>query len=390
MISRRLPASFDPNPLARELEARRLGGRTWLDLTVSNPTRCGFPYPGEAIRGALADPAVLSYDPDARGPAAAREAVAAYHGHGLDASRVVLAASTSEAYAWLFKLLCDPGDDVLVPSPSYPLFHWLAALEGIEARPVPALPFEDWDLDLPGLEASLTPRTRAVVVVNPNNPTGRFLSRTRWAGLLEFCAARGLAVLVDEVFRDYALEPDPDALATALETPEPPCPVFLLSGLSKIAALPQVKLGWIALLGPAKDHSEALAFLADQYLSVSASAQAACGTLLALAPAIREPILSRLRGNLAALDALLRAHPSVTRHPVQGGWSVILRCPVLDPDRDLALDLLKEKDVLLHPGRFFDLPGEGRLVASLLPEAFPGGMARALAHLDPRPWISGT
>lgn len=381
MVSHRLPESLEPNPLTLELEARRRSGRAVLDLTVSNPTRCGFPYPADAIRAALSGPGVLAYDPDPRGPAAAREAVAAHHGRGLDPGQVVLAASTSEAYGWLFKLLCDPGDDVLVPSPSYPLFHWLGALEGVSARPVPALPFEAWDLDLPGLAAALTPRTRAVVVVNPNNPTGRFLSRTRWEALLAFCAEKGLAVLVDEVFHDYPLEPAPDGLTTALETPEPPCPVFLLSGLSKIAALPQVKLGWIVLLGPARAHLEALTFLADQYLSVSASAQAAAPALLALAPAIRGPILARLRGNLTALDALLRAHPAASRHPVQGGWSVILRCPVLDPEADLALELLRETGILLHPGGFFDLPGKGRLVASLLPEAFPQGMARALAFL---------
>lgn len=381
MVSHRLPESLEPNPLSLELTSRRNEGRPVLDLTVSNPTHCAFPYPAEAILEALASPSVLAYDPDPRGALAAREAVAAYHGEGLDPARVVLTSSTSEAYAWIFKLLADPGDDVLVPSPSYPLFHWLGAMEGVEARPVPSLTVEEWDLDLPGLEAALTPRTRAVVVVNPNNPTGRFLTRARWARLLEFAARHGLAILVDEVFRDYALEPRQDGLSTVLADPEPPCPVFLLSGLSKIAALPQVKLGWIALLGPAQAYLDPLLFLADQYLSVSASAQAAAPSLLALAPAIRKPIRARLRGNLAALDALLRSHPGASRYPVQGGWSVILRCPVLDPEEELAIKLLKDQDILLHPGRFFDLPGQGHLVASLLPQAFPQGMARALACL---------
>jgi len=379
MPSGRLPPSMEPNALSAELDRRQREGRPHLDLTVSNPTRCGFAYPEPAILAALSGPGVLAYQPDARGGARAREAIAAYHGHGLDPADLMLTASTSEAYAWLFKLLCDPGDEVLVPSPSYPLFHWLAALEGVAAHPVPALRHERWNLDLQALEAACGPRTRAVVVVNPNNPTGHFLSREEWAGLLELCARSGLALLVDEVFADYPLQPGPDRLPTALEEAEPPCPLFVLSGLSKIAALPQVKLGWIAARGArARALLEPLAFIADQYLSVSASAQAAAPELLRLAPAIRSGILARLRANLAALDRALAPHPQLARLQVEGGWAVLLRRPAVDPAEACALRLLRERDVLVHPGHFFDLPGEGYLVLSLLPqeELFRDGIQR--------------
>jgi hypothetical protein len=353
-------------------------------LTLSNPTRCGFSYPGRQILAALGDPSVLAYLPDCRGGARAREAVAAHHGHGLSAADVLLTASTSEAYAWLFKLLCAPGDELLVPAPSYPLFHWLAALEGVAARPVPACFHERWHLDLAALDRACAGRTRAVAVVNPNNPTGQFLSRQEWAGLLELCARRGLVLLVDEVFADFPLEPAQDHLPTALEAADPPCPLFILSGLSKVAALPQVKLGWIAARGrAARELLEPLAFIADQYLSVSASAQAAAPELLSLAPAIRAGILARLRGNLAALDRALASHPHLSRLPVEGGWSALLRRPAVDPGEDCALRLLREAQVLVHPGSFFDLPGDGWLVLSLLPEpeTFREGIARVAAAL---------
>lgn len=382
--STRLPANFEPNALSRLLAGRRAAGEPVLDLTVSNPTACGFAYPGNEIRAALSAPPVLGYAPDPLGSPEAREAIAAHHGHGLQAGNLLLTASTSEGYALLFKLLGDPGDEVLVPSPSYPLFEWLARLEGLQARTVPSYFHERWHLDLGALESAVTERTRAVVVVNPNNPTGHFLSRAEWAELTELCARRGLALLVDEVFADYSLEAPSDALPTALEDRDPPCPLFLLSGLSKIAALPQVKLGWIAVRGPgAPEHLEALAFLADQYLSVSASAQAAAPALLALAPGIQAQVRGRLRANLGALDRSLPGWPRLSRLPVEGGWSVLLRRPALDGDDACALRLLRETGVLVHPGSFFDLPGDGHLVLSLLtPEGvFSEGLERALPRL---------
>jgi alanine-synthesizing transaminase len=366
-LSSRLPQGFEPNALTACLTRLRSEGRKVLDLTGSNPTRCGFAYPEAELLAALAQPAVLSYDPAPMGSKSAREAVATHHGHGLGAEDLLLTASTSEGYGLLFKLLGDPGDEVLVPSPSYPLFDWLARLEGLVARTVPSYFHERWHLDLGAMEAAVSPQTRAVVVVNPNNPTGHFLSQAEWARLTALCARHGLALLVDEVFADYALEPPADRMVTALTDPDPPCPVFLLSGLSKVAALPQLKLGWIALRGPgAAEYRSALAFLADQYLSVSAPVQAAAPTLLALAPGIRDQVRARLRANLAALDAGLAAQPRLSRLPVEGGWSVLLRRPALDADEACALRLLESASTLVHPGSFFDLPGDGHLVLSLL------------------------
>jgi hypothetical protein len=339
-----------------------------LDLTLSNPTRCDFAYPEAELRAALSGPEVLSYDPNPQGSWSAREAIAAHHGHGLRTEDLLLTASTSEGYGLLFKLLGDPGDEVLVPSPSYPLFDWLARLEGLQARTVPSYFHDRWHLDLGALAEAITPRTRAIVVVNPNNPTGHFLSKREWDNLTRLCASQHLALLVDEVFSDFVLEPGEDRLCTALLDEQPPCPVFLLSGLSKVAGLPQLKLGWIAVRGPgAPAHLEALAFLADQYLSVSAPVQAAAPRLLELAPRMRELIQARLTGNLASLDEEIARYPQLSRLPVEGGWSVLLRRPAVDPDEACAQRLLEEAGVLVHPGSFFDLPGNGHLVVSLLP-----------------------
>jgi len=265
-----------------------------------------------------------------------------------------------------------------VPSPSYPLFEWLARLEGLKALSIPAYFADRWHLDLGALEAACGPRTRAIVVVNPNNPTGHFLSRGEWAGLTALCARQGMALIVDEVFADYALEPAPDHLPTALEDTDPPCPVFVLSGLSKVAALPQLKLGWIIARGPAKALLEPLAFIADQFLSVSSPAQAAAPAILGLASTLQDQIRTRLRANLRHLDEALAPFPHLSRLPVEGGWSVLLRRPALDSAEACALRLLREARVLVQPGHFFDLPSEAFLVLSLLtPEPeFREGLGR--------------
>lgn len=383
-LSSRLPASFTSNALAElqaELAAR---GVTVRDLTASNPTAVGLAYPEAEIREALSGAGVLQYQASARGSLAAREAVAGHLGHGVIAEEVLLTASTSEAYAWCFKVFCDPGDEVLAPSPSYPLFEWLARLEGISAVPVPAWWHDRWNLDLDALEARCGPRTRALLLVNPNNPTGQFLGREEWARLTRLCARKGLALLVDEVFGDYGLEPEADALRTVLADPDPPCTVVVLSGLSKVAALPQVKLGWAVVRGPkAAAVLEAIEFVADQYLSVSASAQAGAPALLALAPALQNQIRTRLRANLAHLDEALAPLPHLGRLQVGGGWSVLLRRPATGSAEACALDLLRETHTLVHPGHFFDLPGEAYLVLSLLtPEArFSAGLAAILPRL---------
>lgn len=383
MRTPRLPGHREPNALSLTLERLRQEGREVLDLTLSNPTRCGLPSPDPALLSVLSDPAQFRYQPDAQGALATREAIAAHHGHGVRASEVVLCASTSEAYGWLFKLLGEAGDEILVPSPSYPLFDWLARLEGLKALAVPCFQHEGWCLDLLALEEACTPRTRMIVVVNPNNPTGQFLSRTEWTALTQFCHRRGLALIVDEVFADYVLERPVDRLTTALEDGDPPCPVFVLAGLSKTCRLPQVKLAWILLRGAAAELLDPLLFIADQFLSVSASAQALGPALLAEVEALQGPLRDRLCQNLAQLDSALEAHPHMSRLPVEGGWSVILRRPALDSDETCVLRILEETGVLVHPGHFFDFPGEGHLILSLLPEpeTFRAGIQILLSRL---------
>lgn len=379
--SSRLPCAATPNALSRALTRARAEGRTILDLTASNPTTCGFDYPEAAIRAALGRPETLSHRPEARGSRQAREAVARHHGHGLRAEDLLLTASTSESYALLFKLLGDPGDEILVPTPSYPLFEWLARMEGMEAIPVPAWFHERWDLDFAALEAACGPRTRALCIVNPNNPTGQYLSRSEWKRLTAFCARNDLALIVDEVFADFPLEPEPDHLPTALEDPDPPCSLFVLSGLSKAALLPQVKLGWIAARGPgAAEALEDLEFIADHYLSVSASAQAAAPTILELAPGLRGQVRDRARLNLGALDAWLISHPGCSRLAVGGGWTVLLRRPALEEDEAFAVRLLESEGVLAHPGHFFELPNNGVLTLSLLP--LPGDFLTGVEALS--------
>lgn len=380
-FSGRIPLHLEANGIAEAVAQRRAEGLDLVDLTLSNPTRCGFQFPEEPLLEALAHPNALIYSPDAQGVRVVREAVARHHQRGVDADQIVLSASTSEAYGWLFKLLADPGTEVLVPAPSYPLFDWLAALEGIHAVPVPSFWHDRWHLDLQALEAALTPASRAVVVVSPNNPTGQFLTRDEWQALTAWCAERELALIVDEVFSDYALEPSPDHLSTALDDPQPACPVFVLSGLSKVTALPQAKLGWIIAWGEAaRPALEPLTFLADQYLSVSAGAQALAPVALAHAETIQASIRARLRTNLHRLDAWLEAHPHLSRLPVEGGWSVVLRMPALEPSEQLAERLVRERGVLVHPGPFFGLP-EGHLVLSLLTPRLEDGLGRLAGSL---------
>jgi aspartate/methionine/tyrosine aminotransferase len=380
-FSSRLPPDLRPNGLARGLAGRRSADLELLDLTQSNPTRCGFDYPAEAIRAALAGPGALGYDPDPRGAAAAREMIAESWGHGLAGRDLLLTTSTSEAYAWLFKLVGDPGDDILVQSPGYPLFEWLARMEGLEARPLASFGFEGWRLDTGTLEAACGPRTRAVVVVNPNNPTGHYLSRNDWSRLSAICADRDLLLIVDEVFSAYPLEPAGDAIPSVLEDPAPACLTAVLSGLSKGALLPQLKLAWTAIRGPgASACLEGLEFVADQYLPVSAAVQAAVPGLLKLAPDLQAQAAARLRLNLAELDLQLAEAPAWSRPRIGGGWSTVLRRPAIGSDGDFVVELLHAQGVLIHPSDFFGFGSAGHLVASLLtdPGIFRAGIRRML------------
>ncbi len=386
MFSARTRWDRTPNRLAALAARARASGRPLLDLTETNPTRVGLVASPRVLEW-LARPAGLRYQPDARGLPSARKAVAADHarrGLEVDPDHVVLTASTSEAYAFLFKLLCDPGDAVAVPRPSYPLFEYLAGLEGVEAVPYPLRYDGEWHFGRGDLEAALTPRTRAVVVVSPNNPTGSYLKRDEADALLAACGERGLAVIADEVFADFALRSDPRRVASLAGRTE--ALTFALGGLSKSCGLPQLKLAWIAASGPGAlldDALERLEIVADTYLSVATPVQEAAPDILAALPELQAPIRERIHANLSALRERAAAVPVVTLLEPEGGWSAVLRVPSHHGEDEWCARALEEDGVLVQPGYFFDFPGEGFLVLSLLasPDAFADGVTRLLARL---------
>ena len=368
MFSSRASFDLSPNPLAAAL-ARR-GDRALFDLTASNPTRASIPYDSGAILSALAQPASLVYEPAPFGLASAREAVAndlSGHGPPVDPARVLLTASTSEAYSFLFKLLCDPGDEVLVPRPSYPLFEHLARLESVVAVPYRLAYDGAWHIDLPSVRAAVTPRTRAIVLVSPNNPTGSYLKKDE----LRELARLGLPLVSDEVFARYALRADPARARTALDAAGAPL-VFALGGLSKLAALPQVKLAWTVVAGQAARVESALARLeviADAFLSVAAPVQHALPSLLASRTTAEGAIRERTARNLAWLRAAVTGS-AASLLDVEGGWYATLRLPRTRDEQAWALTFLEEDSVHVHPGHFFDFEDEAYVVVSLLtPEA---------------------
>jgi alanine-synthesizing transaminase len=387
MFSARTRWDLSANRLNAALEAKRRGGASRvLDLTESNPTRAGLAAPADLLAG-LGHSASLLYEPAPFGLRGAREAVAADHGRrgrDVDPDRILLTASTSEAYAFLFKLLCDPGDEVLVPRPGYPLFEYLANLESVRVSPY-ALEYDGrWHLNASALAGAVTPRTRAVVVVNPNNPTGAFLKQDELLALEAFCAERGLALVSDEVFADYAFTDDPQRAESVAR--DGPALAFSLGGLSKSCALPQLKLAWCVVSGPEALRREAwsrLEVVADTYLSVSTPVQHAAPALLARREELQAPVRARIASNLAGLRARLAgASPASLLEP-EGGWSAVLRVPATMPEEEIVLRLLDDHDVLVHPGYFFDFPREAYLVLSLLPQpaVFAEGVARTLDAL---------
>ncbi|MGE5361048.1 MAG: pyridoxal phosphate-dependent aminotransferase [Bacteroidales bacterium] len=349
---------------------------------MSNPTEVGLDYPARLL-APLADPASLAYAPHPFGLPSARQAAAAdfaRRGVQVPEGRVVLTASTSEAYSFLFKLLCDPGDAVLVPRPSYPLFDHLTELDAVEARPY-ALDYHGrWSVDFDSLDRALTPRTRAVLVVSPNNPTGSFLSARDLPRLAAFCAEHRLAVVGDEVFADYAFDgvSAPPSVLSIDDTL-----AFGLGGLSKSAGLPQLKLGWIGVSGPDGLVAEALGRLeviCDSYLSVGTPVQRAAGALIADADRMRGQIRARVQRNFATLRRVAADYPSCEALPIEGGWSAVLRVPATTSEEDLVVGLLEDDGVVVYPGFFFDFAHEAFLVASLLPqpEVFEPAVRRVL------------
>jgi aspartate/methionine/tyrosine aminotransferase len=383
VFSSRVDAELSSNRLARAVQELRDRGVPYVDLTESNPTKVGISYPDDLL-DALAGPASRVYRPEPFGLVPAREAVCrelARRGTPAISERVILTASTSEAYSFLFKLLCNPDDSVLVPCPSYPLVDHLTRLDGVRAVSYPLVWDRRWALDLDFLERTADSRTRAVLVVSPNNPTGSVITAAEHERLALFCAARSLPIIGDEVFLDYPLT---SAVPRSIVVDDRAL-TFSLGGLSKSAGLPQLKLGWIVVNGPAGDVAQALARLeviADSYLSVSTAVQEALPNLLDHARLIRAQIQRRIGQNLARFREVAAEFPSCELLEPEGGWSAVVRVPAVRGEEELVLGLLHDQHVLVHPGFFFDFPREAYVVLSLLPpeDAFAEGISRLLEY----------
>jgi len=370
MFSKRTEWKLTPNRFSQVQAELRAAGMKILDLSVSNPSRAHLHFDDEAILQAMVQPDAMDYDPQPKGLLKARQAVVNYYrdvheGFDLGPESLILTTSTSEAYSHVFRLLCNPDDEVLIPKPSYPLFEFLADLADVKLMPYPLLYDHGWQIDFPSLYKAVTHRTRAVVVVHPNNPTGSYAKSEEAAALNRFCQEYGLALLVDEVFLDYPLDGAPRstfALNREVLT-------FTLSGLSKISGLPQMKIAWVVTSGPEERKTEALARLeviADTYLSMNTPLQLAAPVLLEQRRNIQPLLLDRARTNLQELDRRLGQQKTCERLDVEGGWCVVLRVPATQSDEDMAIDLLRKLAVLVHPGHFYDFPNDGYLVVSLI------------------------
>ncbi len=402
-FSQRTAWNTEESDLARAHRERVAAGLPVADLTASNPTRCGFEYPADLL-SPLLGPGAFDYDPNPRGKLEARQAVCRYyarHGARVSPEQILLTTSTSEAYGYLFKLLMNPGDAVLAPQPSYPLFDFLAQAESVELAPAPLVYDHGWQLDLEGLRRQIAPRTRAVVLVHPNNPTGHFTKLEQAQELAAICREHDLALIVDEVFLDYALEHEASGSHRPFDRPldrssfavrHLACPVFIVSGISKICALPQMKVAWLLALGPGSGQAlERLEVLADTWLSINAPIQQALPVWLDGRVHIQDQIRRRVSANLAELDRALAAQSAdgereggilVNRLLVEGGWYAVLRIPALQPDETTVRELL-ELGVWVHPGYFFGMANSGWLVVSLLtaPPEFSSGIRSLLTHL---------
>ncbi len=386
MFSSRTNWNLKPNRLAKALAtARREHDPIFVDLTASNPTECGFTYDAAAIVPVLSNPAALEYHPDPRGLKTAREAVSHYYSAQkiqLSPDDLLLTVSTSEAYSYVFRLLCNPGDQLLIPTPSYPLFDFLADLNDVKLTRYALFYDHGWHIDLHALRQAITPQTRGIIVVHPNNPTGHYTSPEEVAALNAICADHKIAIIADEVFLDFSLTgaPQPSFVANNAAL------TFTVSGISKICGLPQMKLAWLAVNGPQELKTEALSrleLIADTYLSMNAPIQLAAPALLEQRGSFQQQLMARVRSNLAELDRdLVQTRGSgVSRLEIEGGWYAVLRVPATRSDEDLALELLEKHHVYVHPGHFYDFPADGYLVVSLItPEQeFSEGVRRILA-----------
>jgi alanine-synthesizing transaminase len=384
MFSDRTRWNLEENRLSCKLVELRASGQTILDLTRSNPTQCGFSYDERGIQRALSQPASLLYQPDPRGIKSARQAVSAYYQQQqlyLAADDLILTSGTSEAYSFIFRLLCNPGDEVLIPAPGYPLFDFLADLCDVKLVRYPLLYDHGWQIDFAALAAASSSRTKALIVVHPNNPTGHYASPPEQSKLADFCAQRRIALIADEVFLDFSLNNSRAQSFVSLDK----ALTFALSGLSKICGLPQMKLAWIAVSGPSDDKAQALARLeviADAYLSVGTPVQLATPELLAARGEFQAQVIARVQENLRELDAQLSRQSACNRLLCEGGWAAILRVPATQPDEDLAITLLSKEGVCVHPGHFYDFAQPGHLIVSLIvhEDEFAESIRRALSH----------
>ncbi|MGD0402001.1 MAG: pyridoxal phosphate-dependent aminotransferase [Candidatus Acidiferrales bacterium] len=383
MFAGRTNWNLHSNRLSEALAKHRAAGKPLLDLSASNPTECGFDYDRQSILQALSTPESLSYDPEAKGLLSARRAVAEYYSALeiiVPAEDIILTTSTSEAYSFAFRVLCNPGDELLIPEPSYPLFSFLADIHDVKLVGYPLLYDHGWQIDFHALQNAITARTRGVIVVNPNNPTGHFCKYPEMEKLNEICSSRQVAIIADEVFLDFHLaatqQPSFAANKGSL--------TFTMSGLSKISGLPQMKAAWLIASGPEDLKSEALARLeviADTFLSMNAPVQRAMPVFLQLRRGFQKQVLARVRKNLADLDKQLSAQNSCARLNLEGGWYAVVRVPATRSDEDLAIDLLNAQGVYVHPGHFYDFPTDGYLIVSLIaPERdFSEGIKRLLS-----------
>ncbi|HEY1901107.1 MAG TPA: pyridoxal phosphate-dependent aminotransferase [Terracidiphilus sp.] len=363
-FSQRANWNTEESVLARAYRLRVQAGLPIADLTASNPTRCGFVYPADLLY-ALASPGALDYDPQPRGSLSARQAVCHYyadHGAPVHPEQVVLTTSTSEAYSFLFRLLCDPGSEILAVQPGYPLFDFLAVLDDVELKAASLVYDHGWQIDPEGMRRAITTNTRAIMLVHPNNPTGHFTKTWEVEELARLCEEFDLSLIVDEVFLDFGFANQASSFAAGLDG----IPVFVVSGLSKIAGLPQMKAAWIVATGPqAAATLDRLEIIADTFLSLNAPVQCALPAWLGEREAIQSQIRTRVSVNLAELDRQLKNAPSVHRLEVEGGWYATLRIPALESDEQTVLALL-ERGVWLQPGYFFGMAESGWLVVSLL------------------------
>lgn len=379
-FSRRTNWNTEENDLARAHRQQIEAGVPLADLTASNPTRCGYRY--EGILEALGNAHAMEYDPQPMGLLVAREAVCAYyaeHGVRVVPDQIVLTTSTSEAYSYLFRLLCDAGAEVLVPQPGYPLFDFLADLDDVRIKPAPLVYDHGWQIDADGFRRAITPETRAIMLVHPNNPTGHFTKRWEAEELAQLCREFDLSLIVDEVFLDYGFEGTAESFAAGIED----VPVHVVSGLSKIAGLPQMKAAWIVATGPSwVEAMSRLEVIADTFLSMNAPVQWALPQWLAGRGTIQEQIRARVATNLAELDRRLGGQCTIERLQVEGGWYTTLRIPALQPDDRTVIELLG-RGVWVHPGSFFGLPESGWLVLSLLgqEEEFSAGVTTLIEYL---------